>query len=74
MTHKKNKKAFLARNVWFILFAFLFVFALLMVVRCYVKRWNDDKKLKSQQETLAEIKSDYGYRFKCWYRRQGTCL
>ena len=56
MTHKKNKKAFLARNVWFILFAFLFVFALLMVVRCYVKRWNDDNKLKSQQETLAEIK------------------
>lgn len=49
-----RKKSFLKRKFWFLLFAFLFLLAVVMAVYSFWKSRHDEQQLKKQQEALAE--------------------
>lgn len=49
-----RKKSFLKRKFWFLLFAFLFLLAVVMTVYSFWKSRHDEQQLKKQQEALAE--------------------
>lgn len=49
-----RKKSFLKREFWFLLFAFLFLLAVVMMVYSFWKSRHDEQQLKKQQEALAE--------------------
>lgn len=49
-----RKKSFLKREFWFLLFAFLFLLAVVMTVYSFWKSRHDEQQLKKQQEALAE--------------------
>lgn len=53
MTYNR-KKSFLKREFWFLLFAFLFLLAVVMAVYSFWKSRHDEQQLKKQQEALAE--------------------
>lgn len=51
----QKEKSFFRRNFWFLLLAFLFLFAVIMIAYSFWKNWQEDRQLKKQQEALAEI-------------------
>lgn len=49
-----RKKSFLKQKIWFLLFAFLFLLAVVMAGYSFWKSRHDEQQLKKQQEALAE--------------------